>query len=87
MTSVRLRTYIPPQSHSETDVFDPGAKDEIQSLKQQNIYDALVLLYNALQQAFEPDPIPRPEVSCSGGFWNAGNNLIAKMKKVIRVKS
>uniref|UniRef100_A0A1I8PB12 Ionotropic glutamate receptor C-terminal domain-containing protein n=1 Tax=Stomoxys calcitrans TaxID=35570 RepID=A0A1I8PB12_STOCA len=82
VTSVRLRSYIPPPVHSETDVFDPGEKDSVQTLNQQNIYDALVLLYNALQQTFQPDPIPVPEVSCEGGFWEPGNDLIDKMKKL-----
>ncbi|XP_061388563.1 glutamate receptor ionotropic, kainate 2 [Musca vetustissima] len=82
VTSVRLRSYIPPPQHSETDVFDPGEKDSIRSLKQQNIYDVLVLYYNALQQTFQPDPIPPPEGSCMGGFWESGNDVIDRMKKM-----
>ncbi|XP_017845406.1 glutamate receptor ionotropic, kainate 2 [Drosophila busckii] len=82
IAAVRIRTYMPLPVHDEIDVFHSETEERFVSLASQLIYDAIVLLFNALQQLNQQPGFYTPQFSCGRGFWQPGPHLVQQMKQI-----
>ncbi|XP_030380658.1 uncharacterized protein LOC115628614 [Scaptodrosophila lebanonensis] len=84
VAAMRLRTYIPPPVHDETDVFGGDEENKFPSLRSQLLYDAVVLYYNSLVQVVERTAFYTPQYGCGRGFWQPGPLIVQQMKELPR---
>ncbi|XP_037959244.1 glutamate receptor ionotropic, kainate 1 [Teleopsis dalmanni] len=80
--AVRLRPYIPPPVHEETDIFEPETTDKIVHIHAQLIYDAVVLYFHALTNVINALKYYEPNLHCGQGFWKPGPLIIREMKNL-----
>ncbi|TDG47195.1 hypothetical protein AWZ03_006326 [Drosophila navojoa] len=80
--AIRIRSYVPPPVHDETDVFDNEVDNRFSSLSSQLVYDAVVLFYNAVLQLSQKPGFYTPQFSCGRGFWQPGPLVVQQMKEL-----
>uniref|UniRef100_A0A0A1XG63 Glutamate receptor, ionotropic kainate 1 n=1 Tax=Zeugodacus cucurbitae TaxID=28588 RepID=A0A0A1XG63_ZEUCU len=80
IVAVRVRSYMPPPVHDETDVFEDEEEDPINTIRAKLLYDAVVLYFNAIRNQIRSSRYQEPRVRCQRGYWRSGMDILDQMK-------